>query len=71
MKILCTTKPEFNTKTIEIIKPKLIEYLDAGIFEPAFSDITRYMSNMNAVSKPTSEDFLFGKADRKLRKDTK
>ena len=62
------SKREFNPKTVKLITPKLNEYLDAGIFEPAISDKTRDMSNMNAVSKPTSEDFLFGKAIRELRK---
>ena len=58
----------FKKETIELIRPKIEEHLAAGIFEPATTNTDRYMSNLNAVSKPTKTDFLFGRADKELRK---
>ena len=58
-------KRTFLKQVIDLIKPK-IEYIQAGIFEHASVDQHKYMSNLNAVPKPSSTDFLFGKADREL-----
>ena len=61
-------KRPLKKETIDLIRPKLDEYISAGIFEKATCGTEKYMSNLNAVSKPTATDFLFGRADKELRK---
>ena len=57
----------FKPSTLEALRPKIKEAIDAGIFEEGTVETEKFCTNMTPQPKPSKDFVLFGKADQFLR----